>query len=59
MVTGANSTIQVPESIQSKNCAYCGNDLQMKEGVTIFDKRWYHDGCWSSFDKQQEVERLD
>jgi len=58
MVTGANSTIQVPESIQSKNCAYCGNDLQMKEGVTIFDKRWYHDRCWNSFEKQQEVERL-
>ncbi len=37
---------------KSKVCSYCQSQLEIKEGVMIYDKKWFHNHCWESFEKQ-------
>ena len=40
---------------RTKFCAFCNSDLDIEAGVMIYDKNWYHDACWSSFETQNGV----
>ena len=53
MVSSTNNAILVQEMDRTKFCAFCNSNLDIEEGVTIFDKKWYHDGCWNSFETQK------
>ena len=53
MVSSTNNAILVQEMDRTKFCAFCSSDLDIEEGVTIFDKKWYHDVCWNSFETQK------
>jgi len=55
MVSRSNKAILVQDMYRTKFCAFCNTDLDMEEGVTIYDKNWYHDGCWNSFDTKSGV----
>ena len=59
MVSKNNSAILVDSPNCSKICAFCGSDLDMEEGVMIYDKNWYHNVCWDSFENSKEVIRND
>lgn len=59
MVSSTNNAILVQEMDRTKYCAFCNSDLDIEEGVTIFDKNWYHDGCWNSFETQKGVVKND
>lgn len=37
---------------KSKVCSYCQSQLEIKEGVMIYDKKWFHNNCWEFFEKQ-------
>ena len=54
MVYGGNNAILVDELNRTKFCAQCGSNLDVEEGVMIYDKNWYHNGCWDSFENQKE-----
>jgi hypothetical protein len=58
MVSNSNS-ILVQESTNSKFCALCDSNLDVEEGVMIFDKKWYHNGCWETFENKKEVSKND
>jgi hypothetical protein len=58
MVSRNNSAILVDSPNYSKLCAFCGSDLDMEEGM-IYDKNWYHNVCWDSFENPKEVIRND
>ena len=58
MVSTNNSTI-LEDTNYSKICMFCGSDLDMEEGVMIYDKNWYHNVCWDSFENSKEVIRND
>jgi hypothetical protein len=49
----------VPESNYSKLCAFCDSNLDVEEGVMIYDKKWFHNGCWDTFENQKEVSKND
>ncbi len=55
MVSSTNKAILVQEMNRTKLCAFCNSDLDIEEGVMIYDKNWYHDACWSSFETQNGV----
>ena len=55
MVSRVNKAILIQETNRTKFCAFCNSDLDMEEGVTIYDKNWYHDACWNSFESQNGV----
>ena len=59
MVSSTNNAILVQEMNRAKFCAFCNSDLDIEEGVTIYDKNWYHDECWNSFETQKGVVRND
>lgn len=59
MVSRNNSAILVDSPNYSKLCAFCGSDLDVEEGVMIYDKNWYHNVCWDSFENSKEVIRND
>ena len=59
MVSSTNNAILVQELNRTKFCAFCNSDLDIKEGVTIYDKNWYHDRCWDSFESQTGVDSND
>ena len=53
MVSSTNNAILVQEMSPTKYCAFCNSDLDIEEGVTIYDKKWYHDGCWDSYETKK------
>ena len=53
MVSSTNKAILVQDMYRTKYCAFCNSDLDIQEGVTIYDKNWYHDECWISFENQK------
>lgn len=55
MVTRTNGSILVESTEFSKLCSFCGSNLNMEEGVMIYDKNWYHNGCWNLFENPKEV----
>lgn len=55
MVSSTNKAILIEETNSTKLCAYCNSNLDIDEGVTIYDKNWYHDGCWNSYETQNGV----
>ena len=59
MASEAKRPLLVHKECYAKGCAFCGEDLKIEEGVMIYDKNWYHNKCWNSFEKQQEVLGLD
>ena len=52
MVSCTNKAILVQEANRTKICAYCNSDLDIQEGVTIYNKNWYHDNCWDTFESK-------
>ncbi len=36
----------------NKMCFFCQCELEIKGGVMIYDKKWFHNNCWESFEKQ-------
>ncbi len=56
MVSNSNSML-VQESEHTKLCAFCDSNLDVQEGVMIYDKNWYHNGCWETFENQKEVSK--
>lgn len=59
MVSRNNSAILVDSPNYLKLCAFCDSELDMEEGVMIYDKNWYHNVCWDSFENSKEVIRND
>jgi hypothetical protein len=59
MVSNPNKAILIQDMNRTKFCAFCSSDLDIEEGVTIYDKNWYHDGCWNSFETQSGVVKHD
>ena len=59
MVALRNSSLLVQEVNHTRLCAFCGSDLNVEEGVMIYDKNWYHNGCWNSFENEKEVKGND
>lgn len=55
MVSSTNKAILLQETNSTKFCAFCNSSLDIEEGVTIYDKNWYHDECWNSFETQNGV----
>jgi len=55
MVSSTNKAILVEDMNRTKFCAFCDSDLDIEEGVMIYNKNWYHDACWSSFETQNGV----
>ncbi len=55
MVSSTNKAILVQEMNRTKFCAFCNSALDIEEGVKIYDKNWYHDACWGSFETQNGV----
>jgi len=51
MVSRTNKAILVQEN-RTKFCAFCNSDLDIEEGVTIYNKNWYHDKCWDYFEEK-------
>ncbi len=43
--------LETPE-VQKKRCHYCKSDLLMAEGIWLYDKKWFHDGCLDAFEKR-------
>ena len=58
MVAGSNSAFLVQVN-HAKLCSFCDAELHVEEGVVIYDRHWYHNGCWKSFEKQQEAAQVD
>jgi hypothetical protein len=52
MVSRIKNAILAQEINRTKFCAFCESNLDVEEGVTIFDKNWYHNQCWNSFETQ-------
>ncbi len=59
MVSSTKNAILVNDMSHSKLCAFCNSDLAIDEGVTIFDKKWYHNQCWNSFETKTGDAALD
>jgi len=55
MVSSTNKAIYAQEMNRTKLCAFCNSDLDIEAGVMIYDKNWYHDACWSTFETQNGV----
>ena len=58
MDSGTSSAILV-HTLDHKICAFCNENLSVEEGVMIYDKNWYHNGCWDSFEKTLGGKSLD
>ena len=58
MVSGRKNTVLFQEN-NEKKCAYCGKNLQVVEGVTLYDRNWFHYACWDFFEKQEVIQRYD
>ena len=50
MTSGTNGAILVRTPVHTKICAFCNENLNVEEGVMIYDKNWYHGSCWDSFE---------
>ena len=59
MVALGTNSVLVQEVNCTKLCAYCNLGLNIEEGVMIYDKNWYHNVCWNSFENSKEVVRND
>ena len=59
MQAGTNGTVLVNAPKNIKTCSFCSSDLQIEEGVMVFDRKWFHETCWSSYEKQMEDTKLD
>ena len=42
--------LMVQRNSSIKKCSFCNESLELKEGVTFFDRKWYHDLCWSELE---------
>ena len=51
MASKSNSLL-VQKSNFTKLCAFCDSSLDVEEGVMIYDKNWYHNSCWESFENK-------
>jgi len=52
-----SNPVLVHESNCTKLCAFCDSNLDVQEGVMIYNKKWYHNGCWDIFENQKEVSK--
>jgi hypothetical protein len=59
MVSTGIKSVLVHQVNSTKLCAYCNLDLNIEEGVMIYDKNWYHNDCWGFYENQKEVVRND
>ena len=58
MVSNSNPLL-VQNTNYTKLCAFCNSNLDVEEGVMIYNKKWYHNGCWEAFENQKEVTKND
>ena len=58
MITRARGAILVQES-NVRTCAFCNTNLQVVEGVAIYNKNWYHAECWNTLENQQVKSKND
>jgi hypothetical protein len=54
-----SNPVLVQKSNYTKLCAFCDSNLDVQEGVMIYDKKWYHNGCWETFENQKGVSKND
>jgi galactose-1-phosphate uridylyltransferase len=54
-----SASMLVQESNHTKLCAFCNSNLDVEEGVMIYDKKWYHNLCWETFGNKKEVLKND
>ena len=48
------NTIIIPQYKKTgKFCSFCNDNLEIECGTTLYDKNWYHNKCWSSFEKEK------
>ena len=38
----------------SRMCSHCNTLLAIEEGVTFYDRNWYHNNCWLTIEKLKE-----
>ena len=43
-----------PHGKNSKTCSFCQSDLEIEEGVMFYDKKWFHNQCWTTFENSGE-----
>lgn len=46
--------LMVQRNSSVKRCSFCNDSLELKEGVTFFDRKWYHDLCWSKLETERD-----
>ena len=59
MEAGSKSTILVHIPKNIKTCSFCSSELQIEEGVMVFDRKWFHQNCWPSYEKQMGDVKFD
>lgn len=48
-------SITFAKRYSEKTCSFCKSKLQLEEGVMVYDRNWYHNECWTSFEKKLGV----
>ena len=49
------NSITIAKGHNEKICSFCNGKLELQEGVTVYDRNWYHNECWTSFENKLEV----
>lgn len=49
----ACNIITVDTKHNEKICSFCGSKLELQEGVTVYDRNWFHNECWLSYEKME------
>ena len=59
MVAFGTNSVLVQHVNNPKLCAYCNLDVTVEDGVMFYDKNWYHNECWNSFENQNRMNKDD
>lgn len=51
----AYDTVIAPKMHNEKICTFCGCVLELQEGVMVYDRNWFHNECWSSYEKNRGI----
>ncbi len=47
--------ITVTKLLNEKICSFCDCVLELQDGVVVYNRNWYHNECWSSYEKMGEL----